>query len=52
MVLARDPLEAMIAAQNGIRNVAAVLTDVLSTQQLQIIAAHVDERRSETMEIL
>lgn len=52
MVLARDPLEAMIAAQNGVENVTALLTDVFSAQQLQMIAALMDERRCETAEIL
>jgi DNA primase len=52
MVLARDPLDALLAAQNGVENVAALLTDVFSAQQLQMIAALMDERRCETVEIL
>ncbi len=52
IVLARDPLEALIAAQNGVENVAALLTDLFSAQQLQMIAALMDERRCETAEIL
>jgi DNA primase len=52
MVLARDPLDALLAAQNGVENVAALLTEALSAQQLQMIAALMDERRCETVEIL
>ncbi|MHC4974688.1 MAG: CHC2 zinc finger domain-containing protein [Planctomycetota bacterium] len=52
MVLARDPLDALLAAQNGVENVAALLTEALSAEQLQMIAALMDERRCETVEIL
>jgi DNA primase len=52
MVLARDPLDALLAAQNGVENVAALLTETLSAEQLQMIAALMDERRCATVEIL
>jgi len=52
LVLSRDPLEALLALQNGVENVAALLTDVLSAEQLQMIAALMDERGCETVEIL
>jgi DNA primase len=52
MVLSRDPLEALLALQNGVENVAALLTDALSAEQLQAIAALIDERGCETVEIL
>jgi DNA primase len=52
LVLARDPLDALLAAQNGVENVAALLTEALSAEQLQTIAALMDERGCETVEIL
>ena len=52
MVLARDPMDALLAAQNGVENVVALLTETLSAQQLQMIAALMDERRCEAVEIL
>jgi DNA primase len=52
LVLARDPLEALLALQNGVENIAALLTDALSAEQLQAIAALMDERGCEIVEIL
>lgn len=50
LILARDPLEAMLASQNGIENTVAPLTDGLSAEQLQALAALMDERGCETIE--
>jgi hypothetical protein len=50
LVLARDPLEAMLASQNGIDNIVAPLTDGLSAEQLQALAALMDERGCEVIE--
>lgn len=51
LVLTRDPLEALLAAQNGVENVAALLTDALSAEQLQMIAALMDERTIKAVEM-
>jgi hypothetical protein len=40
----------MLASQNGIDNVVAPLTDGLSAEQLQALAALMDERGCETIE--
>ena len=41
----------LLAAQNGIENVAALLTDAISAEQLQMIAAVMDEHGGEAIEI-
>lgn len=51
LMLVRDPLEAMTASQNGIENVVAFLTDVVSAEQLQRLAALMDEKGCEAVEL-
>jgi len=51
LMLVRDPLEAMTASQNGIENVVAFLTDVVSAEQLQRLAALMDEKGCDALEI-
>jgi hypothetical protein len=51
LVLVRDPLEAMTASENGIENVVAFLTDVVSAEQLQRLAALMDEKGGEVVEL-
>ena len=52
LVLSRDRQEAFPVAQNGVENIAALLTDTRSAGQLQMIAALIDERVCEIVEIL
>lgn len=42
--LMRDPLEVMQATQNGIENVASLLTETISARQLQMLAVLMDEK--------
>jgi DNA primase len=51
LILCRDPLEAVLANQNGVENVVAQLTDALSAEQLQAVAALMDERGCDIIEI-
>ncbi|MDF2233154.1 CHC2 zinc finger domain-containing protein [Albimonas sp. CAU 1670] len=51
ILLCRDPLEAMLAAQNGIENVAAPLTEGLAAEQLHAIAALMDERGCDAVHV-
>jgi hypothetical protein len=50
LILAHDPLEAMLASQNGIDNIVAPLTDGLSAEQLQALAALMDKRSCKIIE--
>ena len=52
LVLSRDRQEALPVAHNGVENIAALLTDTRSAGQLQMIAARMDKRGCETVEIL
>jgi hypothetical protein len=51
LILARDPLKAAPASQNGVDNIVAPLTDGLSAEQLQAPAAHMNERGCENVAI-
>ena len=50
LVLMRDPLDVLLAAQNGIENSVCFLTETLSPHQLQILASFMDEHGHEEVE--
>ncbi len=43
--LVRDPIEVMRACENGIENVVAFLTEVVTPQQLDMLSSLMDERK-------
>ena len=51
LTLVRDPLQAIIASQNGIENVIAFLTPTISAQQLEQLASLMDENKCESLEL-
>ena len=50
-MLMRDPLEVMLAQQNGIDNGICFLTESVSAAQLQVLAALMDEKAITTIEL-
>lgn len=51
LTLVREPLQVIVAAQNGIDNVIAFLTPVIAAQQLEQLASLMDEKGFESVEI-
>jgi len=51
LALVRDPLDALLAVQNGVENVVSFLTETISAEQLQRLAALMDENGCETVEL-
>ena len=51
LFLVRDPLQTLTAHQNGIENVIAFLTENISALQLEQLAALMDERKCEHLEM-
>ena len=51
LVLMRDPLDVLIATQNGIDNAVCFLTETVTPHQLQILAAFMDSLRIEAIEL-
>lgn len=51
LFLVRDPLQVLTAHENGIENVVAFLTETVTPQQLEQLAALMDERRCEHLEV-
>jgi DNA primase len=49
--LVREPLEVLKASKNGIDNIVALLTNTISAEQLQRLAAFMDEKGCETVEL-
>jgi hypothetical protein len=47
LYIARDPLDVLIAHENGERNVVAFLTDGISAQQWEMISSLMDQRKVE-----
>ncbi len=45
LYLVRDPLAVLVAQENGIDNVVAFLTDGIAAQQLEMLAALMDEKK-------
>ena len=51
LYLVRDPLQVLTAFEAGVENVVAFLTDGISAQQLEQLAALMDERKCESVEL-
>ena len=51
LFLVRDPLQVLTAHQNGIENVVAFLTENVTALQLEQLAALMDERKCEHLEM-
>jgi DNA primase len=51
LFLVRDPLQVLTAHENGIENVVAFLTENVTAQQLEQLAALMDERKCEHLEV-
>ena len=51
LVLMRDPLDVLLATQNGIDNAVCFLTETVTPHQLQILAAFMDSSGIETLEL-
>ena len=51
LFLVRDPLQVLTAHESGIENVIAFLTETVTAQQLEQLAALMDERKCENMEM-
>lgn len=51
LCLVRDPLQVLTAAENGVENVVAFLTETISAQQLEQLAVLMDETKCESVEI-
>ncbi len=51
LFLVREPLDVLAASQNGIDNVVAFLTETIGAEQLQRLAALMDEKGFETVEL-
>jgi DNA primase len=51
LFLVRDPLQVLTAHESGIENVVAFLTENVTAQQLEQLAALMDERKCETVEM-
>jgi len=51
LCLVRDPLDVLTAYEQGVENVVAFLTDGISAQQLEMLAALMDETKCESVEL-
>ena len=51
LFLVRDPVQALTAQQNGVENVVAFLTENVTALQLEQLAALMDERKCEHLEV-
>ena len=51
LYLVRDPLQVLIAFENGVENVVSFLSEGISAQQLKGLASLMDERKCETVEL-
>jgi DNA primase len=49
--LVRDPLQVLTAYESGIENIVAFLTEGIAAQQLEMLAALMDEKKCETVEL-
>jgi hypothetical protein len=49
--LVRDPLQVLTARESGIENVVAILTENVTALRLERLAALMDERKCEHLEI-
>ena len=51
LTLVRDPLQVLTAFESGIDNVVAFLTESISPQQLEMLAALMDEKHCDSVEL-
>jgi DNA primase len=51
LYLVRDPLQVLTAHEAGMENVVAFLTEAISAQQLEMLAALMDEKKCESVEL-
>ncbi len=51
ITLVRDPLDALIASQNGVENVVSVLTETISADQLKLLADLMDQNEASSIEL-
>ena len=51
LTLVRDPLQVLMAFESGVENVVAFLTETITAQQLEMLAALMDEKKCETVEL-
>jgi hypothetical protein len=51
LILVRDPLQVLTAHESGIENVVAFLTESVTALQLEQLAALMDERKCEHLEM-
>ena len=51
LVLLRDPLEVMLATQNGIENVISFLTETICPQQLQLLSSFMAEKTCNSLQV-
>ena len=51
LFLVRDPVQALTAQQNGVENVVAFLAENVTALQLEQLAALMDERKCEHLEV-
>lgn len=51
LCLVRDPLDVLTAYEQGVENVVAFLTDDISAQQLEMLAALMDEKKCDSVEL-
>ncbi len=51
IALVRDPLDALIANQNGVENVVSVLTETINAAQLRLLAELMDDNDCQAIEL-
>jgi len=51
LCLVRDPLDVLTAYEQGVENVVAFLTDDISAQQLEMLAALMDEKKCDSVDL-
>ena len=51
LYLVRDPLRVLVAHESGIDNVVAFLTEDITALQLEMLAALMDEKKCETVQL-
>lgn len=51
LYLVRDPVDVLRAYEAGVENVVSFLTDTISAQQLEMLAALMDQKQVETVEL-
>jgi len=52
LYLTLDPLHVLTAFENGVENVVSFLTESISAEQLQVLAALMDEKGCTTVELV